>query len=71
MRVLSLSKSNSASEMFVNLNNPFFAELLQNFVFSFRSRIQDSGNSLVNGIVKSSVSLFSEIWAWWSDNLNT
>ena len=55
----------SASEMFVNLNIPSFDELLLKFVFSLRSRIQDSGNSLVNGIVKSSVPLFSKICAWY------
>ena len=38
--------SDSTFEMFVNLNITSFDELLQKFVFSFRSRIQDSGNSL-------------------------
>ena len=58
-----MSKYNTASEMFVNFNIPSFDELLQNIVFSFRSRIQDSGNSLVNGIVKQSfLPLFSQIW---------
>ena len=70
-RILNLPKYNSASEMFVNLNIPSFDELLQKFVYSFKSRIQDSCNSLVNGIVKSSVPLFSKIWVWWSDILNT
>ena len=61
-RILNLSKYNSTSDMFVNLNIPSFYELqcIAKFVFSFRSRIQDSGNSLVNGIVRSSVSLFSK-----------
>ena len=64
-RILNLPKYNSASEMFVNLNVPSCDELLQKFVYSFKSRIQDSCNSLVNGIVKSSVPLlFSKIWAW-------
>ena len=70
-RILNLPKYNSASEMFVNLNIPSFDELLQKFVYSFKSRIQDSCNSLVNGIVKSSVPLFSKIWVWWSDILYT
>ena len=48
-KILNLPKYNSASEMFVNLNIPSFDELLRKFVFSFSSRIQDSGNSLVNG----------------------
>ena len=60
-----------ASEMFVNLNIPSFDELLRKFVYSFKSRIQNSCNSLVNGIVKSSVPLFSKIWVWCSDILNT
>ena len=58
-RILNLPKYNSASEMFVNLNIPSFDELLQKFVYSFKSRIQGICNSLVNGIVKSSVPLFS------------
>ena len=69
--ILNLPKYNSPSEMFVNLNIPSFDELLRKFVYSFMSRIQDSCNSLVKSIVKSSVSLFSKIWAWWSDILNT
>ena len=60
-KIQNLSKYNSASEMFVSLNIPSFNELLRKFVFRFRSRIQDSGNSLVNNIVKSSVPLFSKI----------
>ena len=40
-------------------------------IIIINSRIQDSGISLVNGIVKSSVPLFSTIWVWWSDILNT
>ena len=73
-RILNLPTYNSASEMFVNLNIPSFDELLRKFVYSFiKSRIQDSCNSLENGIVKSIVLLFSKIglWAWWSDILNT
>ena len=31
-RLLNLPKFNSASEMFVNLNIPFFSELLRNLV---------------------------------------
>ena len=71
--ILNLSKHNSTLEMFVNLLIPSFDELLRKFVglYSFRSRIQDSGNSLVNGIVKSSMPLFRKIWAWWSNVLNT
>ena len=70
-RILNLPKYNSVSEMFVNLNILSFDELLRKFVFSFRSRIQDLGNSLVNGIVKSSLLLVSKICVWWSDILNT
>ena len=41
--------------MFVNLNIPSYDEFLRKFVYSFRSRIQDSGNSLVNCGVMSSL----------------
>ena len=69
--LLNLPKYNSASEMFVNLNISSFNELLRKFVFSFKTRIIESDNSLVNGIVTSTISLFSSIWAWWSDILDT
>ena len=68
-RVLNMSKYNSASEMFVNYS--IFRWVIHNFIFSFRCRNQDSSMSLVNSIVKSSLTLFSEIWVWWSDILNT
>ena len=61
-RILDLLKYNSSPEMFVNLNFPSFDELLRKFVYSVKSIIQDSSKSLVNGIVKSSVPLFSKIW---------
>ena len=70
-RILNLPKYTSVSEIFVNLHILSFDELLRKFVYSFKSKIQDSYNSLVNGIVKSSVPLFSKMWAWWSDILNT
>ena len=69
--ILHLPKFNSAFEMSVNLYIPSFDELLQKFVFSFKSRIQDSCTSLVNGNFKSSVPSYSKIWVWWSDILNT
>ena len=69
-RIPNLSKYNSACEMVEDLNIPSFDELLQKFMFSYKRRIQDSSNSLVNGIVKFSRLLFRKIWAWWSDNFN-
>ena len=57
-------------KMQMNLNIPSFDEILRKCVYSFRSRFQDSGNSLVNCNVKSSPSLFTKIWAWWSNNLS-
>ena len=44
--------------------------LLRKFVFSFKTRIIESDNSLVNGIVTSTIPLFSSIWARWSDILD-
>ena len=70
-RLINLPKYNSASEMFVNLNIPYFNELLRKFVFSFKTRIIESDNSLVNGIVTSTITLLSSIWVWWSDILDT
>ena len=70
-RLLNLPKYSSASEMFVNLNIPSFNELLRKFVFSFQTRIIEYDNSLVNGIVSSTIPLFSSIWASWSDISDT
>ena len=69
-RLLNLLEYNSASEMFVDLNIPSFNELLRKFVFSFKTRIIKSDSSLENGIVTSTIPLFSSIWAWWSDILD-
>ena len=66
-RLLNWPKYNSASDMFVNI--PSFRELLRKFVFSFKTRIIESDNSLLNGII--TIPLFSSIWAWWSDILGT
>ena len=70
-RLLILPKYNSASEIFVNLNILSFGEQLRKSVFSFRKIIINSDISLVHGIVKSFSPLFSKIWTWWSDILNT
>ena len=41
--------------MFVNINIPSFSELLQQFVFSFKTRIIEYENSFVNGNVTSTI----------------
>ena len=68
LRKLNLPKHNSVSEMFVNLN--FSSVVFNKFVFtcSFKARIN---NSLVNGMVTSTMPLFSSIWSWWNDILDT
>ena len=53
--------------MFVNLNILSFGEQLRKSVFSFRTRIIISDNSLVHSIVNFASPLLSKIWAWWSD----
>ena len=63
-RLLNLPRYNSAPEMFVNLNIPSLSELLQKCLFSFKTRIIESDNLLVNGIVTSTIPLFSSIWTW-------
>ena len=70
-RLLYLPKYNSASEMFVNLNILSFGEQFRKSGFSFRKIIINSDNSLVHGIFNSASQLFSKVWAWWSDILNT
>ena len=62
-RLLALSKHNSASEMFVNLNILSFGELLRKFVYSFQSRLIISDNILLSGIFNSTTPLYSPIWA--------
>ena len=53
--------------MFASLDIPSFSELLRKLVFSFKPRIIESDNSLVNDIVTSTIPLIGAIWAWWSD----
>ena len=67
-RFMGLPWSNSASEMFVNLNIRSFDELLRMFVFEFRSRIINSNDLLISSIYNSTCRIYSSIWTWW-DNL--
>ena len=60
-KILNSSKFNSASKMFVNLNILSFDELFRKHEFNFRNRFHDFYNSLVKGIVKSSLQLFIKI----------
>ena len=55
--------------MLVNLNILSFGEQLRKSVFSFRTRIINSDNSLVHGIVTSASPLYSKIWAWWKQDI--
>ena len=62
--------------MFLNLNIPsfdeFLREFLREFVIRFKSRNMNSDNLLVNGIVRSAIPyVFSKIWAWWRNKLNS
>ena len=68
-RLLALSKHNSASEMFVNLNIPSFEELLRKYVYSFQSRLIISDNNLLSGIFNSTTPLYYPIWDWWHTTL--
>ena len=60
-----LPKPNSAIKMCVNLNIMSFGELLGKYVYSFRSRLGDSLNCIIDNIYSSNVPLHSDIWAWW------
>ena len=53
-----LSWRNSASEMFVNLNIPSFAEMLRIFTFGFMSRVIVSNNVLISNIYNSPCRLY-------------
>ena len=66
-RLLGISKYNSASEMFVQLNIKSFGELLRKYVFYFINRLTISDNSILVSICDSSVPIFSNIWNWWYD----
>ena len=67
-RFIRLVWSNSASEMFVNLNIRSFDELLRMFVFGFRSRIINSDTLLISSISNSTCRIYSNMWTMW-DNL--
>ena len=57
-RLLALSKHNSASEMFVNLNILSFGELLKKFIYSIQSRLIISDNIVLSGIFNSTTPSF-------------
>ena len=48
--------------MFVNLNIPFFGELLRKYVYSFRNKLETSDNIIIRGIYLSQFLLQSGIW---------
>ena len=61
-RLFDIPKYNSASEMFVQLNNiKSFGELLRKYVFCFTNRLILSDNSIQSSICDSSVPIFSRI----------
>ena len=62
---MKLPWSNSASEMFVNLNIRSFDEMLSIFTFGFMSRVIVSNNVLISNIYNSPCRLYSNIWTWW------
>ena len=68
-RLLGLSSHNSASGMFKNLTIPSFEELLRNYVYSFRNRLETSDNINIHGIYLSLFLLQSGRWVWWRDIL--
>ena len=69
IKLFGIPKYNSASEMFVCLNIPFFDELLRKYVYSFRNRLVSSQNCILISICSSTVPLYSIIWAWWESIL--
>ena len=68
-RLLGISKHNSASGMFVQLNIKSFRELLRNYIHSFMSRLQCSNNLILSFICENTVPIYSNIWTWWYDML--
>lgn len=68
-RLLGVPRYFSASEMFVSLNIPSFGELLRKYIFSFINRIMTSNNSYILNIYTSTVTLHSNVWAWWQSIL--
>ena len=55
----------SASEMIVNLNIKSFGEMLQCFVYGFRSRIMISENLMLIGIYNSPCIIYFKLCTWW------
>ena len=68
-RMLGLTRYNSVSCMFVNLNISSFGELFRKYVYSFRNRLENSDNIIIRGIYLSQFLLQSDIWIWWRDIL--
>ena len=69
-RLLGLPSHNSASGMFVNLTITSFGELLRKYMYSFRNRLETSGNIIIDSIYLSEFLLKFGIWVWWRDILS-
>ena len=70
-RLLGIPKHNSASGMFVQLNLKSFGELLRSYIHGFMNRLQCSNNLILSCICESTEPMYSNIWTWWYDNVNT
>ena len=63
-RFMILPWRKSASELFANLGIPSFDELLNIFVFGFRSRIIISNNLFISSIYNSTCGIYLYMWTW-------
>ena len=64
-KLLGIPKYNSAIEMFVCLNIPSINELLQKYVYSFRSRLLASHKCILLSMCSSVIPLYAPLWALW------
>ena len=68
-RLLCISKPYSASNMFVSMGIPSFAELLRKSIYRFTKRIAVSSNSIIAACLTPLVYISSPVRKWWSSVL--
>ena len=68
-RLLCISKPYSASNMFVSMGVPKFAELLHKSIYRFTKRIELSSNSIIAACLSPLLYISSPVRKWWSSVL--
>ena len=67
--LLCISKTYSASNMFVSWGIPSFAELMRKSIYRFTKQMEPSSNSIIAACLSSLLYILSPVHKWWSSVL--